>query len=153
MLVRRIVSWYFEPSQPQRIISVLSAIFNLSPSYSAHKSPNHFKRTGLSGSRLKGRRLNSNPLPPPSFSRSVRANTHGKGDAEFSSFTRFIQSKVRVMRLMVPTFEADIVVYFNVTSSMMSMTGMVMVRGSFATGSTSGSYQPGSQYNTIIIVS
>ena len=36
-----LVSWYFEPSQPQRITSGLKANFNLSPSYSAHKSSNH----------------------------------------------------------------------------------------------------------------
>ena len=30
-----LVSWYFEPSQRQRIISKLNTNFNLSPSYSA----------------------------------------------------------------------------------------------------------------------
>ena len=40
-LERELISWYFEPSQPQRIISALKTNFNLSPSYSAHKSPNH----------------------------------------------------------------------------------------------------------------
>ena len=35
------VRWYFEPSQPQRIIiSGLKTYFNLSPSYSANKSSN-----------------------------------------------------------------------------------------------------------------
>ena len=34
------VSWYFEPSQPQSIISGLKTNFSLSPSYSAHKSSN-----------------------------------------------------------------------------------------------------------------
>ena len=31
-----LVSWYFEPSQPQRIISVLKSNFSLYPCYSAH---------------------------------------------------------------------------------------------------------------------
>ena len=34
------VSWYFEPSQQQRIISGLKTYFSMSPSYSAHKSSN-----------------------------------------------------------------------------------------------------------------
>ena len=37
----RLVSWCFEPSQPPRIISGLKTNFNLSPIYSAQKSPNH----------------------------------------------------------------------------------------------------------------
>ena len=37
----QLVSWYFEPSQPQRMISGLKASFNLSPSYCAHKSSSH----------------------------------------------------------------------------------------------------------------
>ena len=36
-----LVSWCFEPSQPQRIISELKTKFNLSPTYCAHKSQNH----------------------------------------------------------------------------------------------------------------
>ena len=36
-----LVSWYFEPSQPQRVTSWLKTMFNLSPIYSALKSPNH----------------------------------------------------------------------------------------------------------------
>ena len=35
------VSWYFEPSQPQRITSRPKTMFNLSPIYSARKSSNH----------------------------------------------------------------------------------------------------------------
>ena len=37
----QLVSWCFEPSQPQRIISGLNTNFNLSPSYSFHKSLHH----------------------------------------------------------------------------------------------------------------
>ena len=36
-----LVSWYFEPSWPQRIISGLKTNFSLSPSYSARKSSSH----------------------------------------------------------------------------------------------------------------
>ena len=36
-----LVSWYFEPSQPQTIVLGLKTVFNLSPSFSAHKSSNH----------------------------------------------------------------------------------------------------------------
>ena len=36
-----LVTWYFEPSQPQKIISGLKTNFNLSPNYSTHKSANH----------------------------------------------------------------------------------------------------------------
>ena len=36
-----LVSWYFEPSQPQRITSPLKTMFNLSQIYSARKSSNH----------------------------------------------------------------------------------------------------------------
>ena len=36
-----IVSWYFEPSQPQRVTSWLKTMFNLTPIYSARKSTNH----------------------------------------------------------------------------------------------------------------
>ena len=36
-----LVSWYFEPSQPQRITSRLKTMFNLSLIYSARKSSNH----------------------------------------------------------------------------------------------------------------
>ena len=36
-----LVSWYTESSQPQRIISGLKTNFNLSPSYSTHKSSSH----------------------------------------------------------------------------------------------------------------
>ena len=36
-----LVSWYFEPSQPQRITSGLKTMFSLFPIYSAHKSSNH----------------------------------------------------------------------------------------------------------------
>ena len=36
-----LVSWYSEPSQPQRIISGLNANSNLSPIYSAGKSSDH----------------------------------------------------------------------------------------------------------------
>ena len=36
-----LISWYFEPSQPEKIISGLKTNFNLFPNYSAHKSPNH----------------------------------------------------------------------------------------------------------------
>ena len=35
------VSWYSEPSQPQRITSGLKSTFNLSPIYSASQSSNH----------------------------------------------------------------------------------------------------------------
>ena len=37
----QLVSWYFEPSQPQKITSWLKKMFNLSPIYSACKSSNH----------------------------------------------------------------------------------------------------------------
>ena len=37
----QLVSWYFEPSQPQRVTSWLKTMFNPSPIYSAHKSSNH----------------------------------------------------------------------------------------------------------------
>ena len=41
-LTSKIVNWYFELSRPQRIItSRLKTMFNLSPIYSARKSPNH----------------------------------------------------------------------------------------------------------------
>ena len=33
LLRKELVSWYFEPSQPQRITSGLKTNFNLSPSY------------------------------------------------------------------------------------------------------------------------
>ena len=36
-----LVSWYFEPSQPQRVTSWLKTMFNLPPIYSARKSSNH----------------------------------------------------------------------------------------------------------------
>ncbi|WP_419617253.1 hypothetical protein, partial [Thiolapillus sp.] len=36
-----LVSWYFEPSQPQRATSWLKTMFNLSHIYSARKSSNH----------------------------------------------------------------------------------------------------------------
>ena len=36
-----LVSWFFEPSQAQRITSGLKTNFSLSSSYSAHKSSNH----------------------------------------------------------------------------------------------------------------
>ena len=36
-----LVSWYFEPSQPQRVTSWLITMFNLAPIYSARKSSNH----------------------------------------------------------------------------------------------------------------
>ena len=36
-----LVSWHFEPSQPQRIKSRLKRMFNLSSTYSARKSSNH----------------------------------------------------------------------------------------------------------------
>ena len=39
--VSYLVSWHFEPSQPQRITSRLKTMFNLSPIYSARKSSNH----------------------------------------------------------------------------------------------------------------
>ena len=35
------LSWYFEPSQPQRVTSWLKTMFNLAPIYSARKSSNH----------------------------------------------------------------------------------------------------------------
>ena len=38
---QQLVSWYFEPSQPQRMTSRLKTMFNLSPIYSARKSSNH----------------------------------------------------------------------------------------------------------------
>ena len=43
------VSWCFEPSQPQRILSGLKTNISLSPSYSAYESWNHifFKSTTL----------------------------------------------------------------------------------------------------------
>ena len=37
----QLVSWYFEPSQPQRATSWLKTMFNLTPIYSARKSSNH----------------------------------------------------------------------------------------------------------------
>ena len=37
----KLVSWCFEPSQPQRITSGLNTNFTLSPSYSFHKSSYH----------------------------------------------------------------------------------------------------------------
>ena len=36
----KLVSWYFEPSQPQRITPRLKTMFSLSPIYSARKSSN-----------------------------------------------------------------------------------------------------------------
>ena len=36
-----VISWYFEPSQPQRVTSWLKTMFNLSPIYSARKISNH----------------------------------------------------------------------------------------------------------------
>ncbi len=39
--VSQLVSWYFEPSQPQRVTSWLKTMFNLSSIYSARKSSNH----------------------------------------------------------------------------------------------------------------
>ena len=36
-----LVSWYFEPSQPQRITLQLKTMFNLFPIYSARKPSNH----------------------------------------------------------------------------------------------------------------
>ena len=39
-LVTLFVRWYFEPSQPQMIISGLKTTFSLSPSHSAHRSSN-----------------------------------------------------------------------------------------------------------------
>ena len=41
ILIKFEVSWYFEPSQPQRITSRQKTMFNLSAIYSAHKSSNH----------------------------------------------------------------------------------------------------------------
>ena len=41
MKKKGLVSWYFEPSQPQRVTSWLKTMFNLSPVYSARKSSNH----------------------------------------------------------------------------------------------------------------
>ena len=38
---KKLVRWYFEPSQPQRISSGLKTNFNPSPSHSAHKTSNH----------------------------------------------------------------------------------------------------------------
>ena len=38
---QQLVSWYFEPSQPQRVTSWLKTMFNLAPIYSARKSSNH----------------------------------------------------------------------------------------------------------------
>ena len=40
-LVSQLVSWCFEPSQSQRIISKLKTYLNLSPSQGAHESSNH----------------------------------------------------------------------------------------------------------------
>ena len=37
----KLVSWYFEPRQPQRITSRLKTMFSLSPIYSARKSSYH----------------------------------------------------------------------------------------------------------------
>ena len=39
--LQKLLSWYFEPSQPQRITSGLKTMFSLSPIYSARKSSNH----------------------------------------------------------------------------------------------------------------
>ena len=39
--VSLLVSWFFEPSQPQRITSGLNTNFTLSPSHSFHKSSYH----------------------------------------------------------------------------------------------------------------
>ena len=36
-----LIRWYLKPSQPWRIMSGLKTNFNLSPSYSAHKSSNY----------------------------------------------------------------------------------------------------------------
>ena len=41
MSVAQLVSWCFEPSQPQRITSGLNTNFTISPSYSIHKSSYH----------------------------------------------------------------------------------------------------------------
>ena len=41
LAISLLVSWYFEPSQPQRITSRLKTMFNLTPIYSARKSSNH----------------------------------------------------------------------------------------------------------------
>ena len=48
------VSWCFEPSQPQRITSGLNTSFTLSPSYSFHKSSHHFFFFFLSPFTLRG---------------------------------------------------------------------------------------------------
>ena len=37
----KLVSWYFEPSQPQKVTSWLKTMFNPSSIYSARKSSNH----------------------------------------------------------------------------------------------------------------
>ena len=49
----KLVNWYFQPSQPQRITSRLKTVFNLSPIYSARKSSNHklFKNHKISPSK------------------------------------------------------------------------------------------------------
>ena len=47
---RELVSWYFEPSQPQRITLGLNTKFNLSPSYSFHKSLYHKSSSSSSSS-------------------------------------------------------------------------------------------------------
>ena len=39
--VSQLVSWYFEPSQPQRVTSWLRTMFNPSSIYLARKSSNH----------------------------------------------------------------------------------------------------------------
>ena len=48
-LCHLLVSWYFEPSQPQRIMSGLKTNFHLFPSYSVYKSLNNkFLKSQLS---------------------------------------------------------------------------------------------------------
>ena len=41
IIIIYLVSWYFEPSQPQRVTSWLKTMFNLPSIYSARKSLNH----------------------------------------------------------------------------------------------------------------
>ena len=72
-LVSQLVSWCFEPSQPQRITSGLNTNFTLSPSYSFNKSSYH-KSCLLSLFIFRG-----HPTREPAFSRvtyfSLRAYT------------------------------------------------------------------------------
>ena len=53
MMSFELVSWYFEPNQPQRITSRLKTMLNLSPIYSARKSSNQTTKSALTQTHIK----------------------------------------------------------------------------------------------------